>query len=134
MMVSGSVSLELMARRTPAAVIYRVGRVLHTIGRMMVRLDSITLPNLMGSRKVFPELVSAGKPEPAIEFLSESVNAMLGDPFYYRGLLNSLDQLCDQYAQPGASGRAAEWICQNLPSAPAERSLPAEFSETRRAA
>ena len=134
MMVSGSVSLELMARRTPAAVIYRVGRLLHTIGRLMVRLDSITLPNLMGDRKVFPELVSVGKPEPAIDFLAESVNAMLGDRFYYRGLLSSLDQLCDHYAQPGASGRAADWICQSLPSAPAERHLQASPSETRRAA
>ncbi|MCH1439262.1 MAG: lipid-A-disaccharide synthase, partial [Rubripirellula sp.] len=45
MMVSGSVSLELMARRTPAAVVYRVGRVLHTVGKHVLRLDSITLPN-----------------------------------------------------------------------------------------
>ena len=46
MMVSGSVSLELMARRTPAAVIYRVGRFLHTVGSRLVQVDSLTLPNL----------------------------------------------------------------------------------------
>ncbi|QDV85594.1 lipid-A-disaccharide synthase [Planctomycetes bacterium TBK1r] len=47
MMVSGSVSLELMARQTPAAVIYRVGRFLYAFGKCVVKVDSMTLPNLM---------------------------------------------------------------------------------------
>ncbi len=114
MMVSGSVSLELMARRTPAAVVYRVGRVLHTVGKHVLRLDSITLPNLMSDRKVFPEMVSVGKTEPAIDFLTQSVHAMLNDHFYFQGLLESLDRLRDQYAQPGASQRAAEFIHPRL--------------------
>lgn len=114
MMVSGSVSLELMARRTPAAVIYRVGRLLHTIARMVVRLDSITLPNLMGRRKVFPELVSVGRTEPAVDFLAKSVDAFLQDHYYYSQTLRQMDQLCEQYTQPGASARAAEWICNSL--------------------
>ena len=114
MMVSGSVSLELMARRTPAAVVYRVGRVLHTVGKHVLRLDSITLPNLMSDRKVFPEMVSVGKTEPAIDFLTQSIHAMLNDHFYFQGLLESLDRLRDQYAQPGASQRAAEFLHRQL--------------------
>lgn len=114
MMVSGSVSLELMARRTPAAVVYRVGRLLHTVGKHVLRLDSITLPNLMSDRKVFPEMVSVGKTEPAIDFLTQSVHAMLNDHFYFQRLLESLDRLRDQYAQPGASQRAAEFIHRQL--------------------
>lgn len=114
MMVSGSVSLELMARRTPAAVVYRVGRVLHTFAKLMVRLDSITLPNLMSNRKVFPEMVSVGRPEPAIEFMAESIDAMLGDQFYFRSILAQLDKLREQHAQNGASTQAAQWICDSL--------------------
>ncbi len=114
MMVSGSVSLELMARRTPAAVVYRVGRVLHSVGKHVLKLDSITLPNLMSDRKVFPEMVSVGKPEPAIDFLTQSVNAMLNDHFYFQGLLQSLDDLRNQYARPGASQRAAVLIHRGL--------------------
>jgi lipid-A-disaccharide synthase len=114
MMVSGSVSLELMARRTPAAVVYRVGRLLHAVGKLLVRLDSITLPNLMSDRKIFPEMVSVGKTEPAIDFLAHSVDAMLSDHFYFQGLLASLDKLRDQYARPGASKRAAELLVRRL--------------------
>ncbi len=112
MMVSGSVSLEMMARRTPAVVIYRVGRLLHTVAKLMVRLDSITLPNLMSDRRVFPEMVSVGATDEAVEFLSESVDALLSDDYYYRQSLASLDQLSERYAKPGASTRAAHWVCQ----------------------
>jgi len=112
MMVSGSVSLEMMARRTPAVVIYRVGRLLHSVAKLMVRLDSITLPNLMADRRVFPEMVSVGSPEPTIEFLTESVNAMLSDPYYYRQTLATLEELRGRFATPGASARAARWLCQ----------------------
>ncbi len=119
MMVSGSVSLELMARRTPAVVVYRVGRILHAFAKLMVRLDSITLPNLMGDRKVFPEMVSVGRPDPAIEFLTESMDAMLGDSYYFQQTLEQLDQLRHRYAQPGASARSAAWICESLGLGPA---------------
>ena len=110
MMVSGSVSLELMARRTPAAVIYRVGRLLHGVGKHLLRLESITLPNLMSDRKVFPEMISVGKPEPAVDFLTHSIHAMLNDHFYFHSLLESLDDLRGRYAQEGASRRAALFL------------------------
>jgi lipid-A-disaccharide synthase len=103
-----------MARRTPAAVIYRVGRLVHTIAHLVVRLDSITLPNLMSDRKIFPEMVSVGRPEPAIEFLTESIDAMLSDQFYFGQTLVQLDKLRRLHAKEGASARAAEWICQAL--------------------
>lgn len=125
MMVSGSVSLELMARGTPAAVVYRVGRLLHAVGKRVLNLDSITLPNLMANRKVFPEMVSVGAAEPAIDFLTESIDAMLGDQYYYRQTLEQLDQLRWRYAQGGASDAAATWICDRWtdlsPSLPAVR-------------
>lgn len=114
MMVSGSVSLELMARRTPAAVVYRVGRFLHTFGRVMIGVDSLTLPNLMAGRKVFPEMVSVGSVEPAVEFLTESISAFVSDAFYYRQTLAQLDELCAKYALPGASNRAAIWLCDAM--------------------
>lgn len=119
MMVSGSVSLEMMARRTPAAVLYRVGRFVHTVAKLLVRIDSITLPNLMDRRKVFPEFVSVGRPQPAVDFLTESVGAMLGDSFYYSRLCHQLDELCDQHARPGASARAAGWIADRMNLRPA---------------
>ena len=118
MMVSGSVSLELMARRTPAAVLYRVGRLLNAYARAVVRVDSMTLPNLMGERKVFPEMVSVGRPEPAVEFLTASVDAMLGDEFYFQQTLDQLDRLRDRYARPGATAAVSQWLARRVAAAP----------------
>ena len=114
MMVSGSVSLELMARRTPAAVMYRVGRFLYAFGKCMIGVDSLTLPNLMGQRKVFPEMVSVGNTAPAVKFLTHTIDAMLGDEFYYQQTLAALDELRHRYAGPGATARAAAWIGDQL--------------------
>ena len=114
MMVSGSVSLEMMSRRTPAAVIYRIGRFLRAFTKIAVRLDSITLPNMMSERKVFPEFVSSGNPEPGIDFLTKSVDAMLADSFYYRAVMAQIAKLSDKYANPGATALAAQWIHDSL--------------------
>ena len=114
MMVSGSVSLEMMARRTPAAVVYRVGRFLYAFGKCMIGVDSMTLPNLMHHEKVFPEMVSVGNPEPAIDFLTESIDSMIGDEFYYQGKRAQLDKLSKEFAQPGATKRAAGWLATTL--------------------
>ncbi|MCP4775472.1 MAG: lipid-A-disaccharide synthase, partial [Planctomycetaceae bacterium] len=48
------------------------------------------------------------------DFLTQSIHAMLNDHFYFQGLLESLDRLRDQYAQPGASQRAAEFLHRQL--------------------
>ena len=114
MMVSGSVSLELMARGTPAAVIYRVGRLLQLFGKLAVGVDSMTLPNLMAGRKIFPEMVSVGDPGPAIDFLTNSLDAMLADPYYHRQTLAQLSDLRARYARPGASAMAAGRILELL--------------------
>jgi len=114
MMVSGSVSLELLARATPAAVMYRVGRVLHTFGQTVLRVNSITLVNLMAGRTLFPEMVSVGRTEPAIDFLHKSVGAMLQDDYYRKGLIHQMDELRADQAIPGATDRAAQALLGRL--------------------
>ena len=110
MMVSGSVSLEMMARNTPAAVIYRVGRITHAIAKRLVRIDSMTLPNLMCPQKVFPELVSVGDKKPAMDFLEGTLRSLIGDTYYRRDLASKLAGLASRYARPGASEAAADVI------------------------
>lgn len=134
MMVSGSVSLELMARGTPAAVVYRVGRFLHTVAKMMLNLDSITLPNLMADRKVFPEMVSVGSPAPAVDFLTDSIDAMLGDPYYFRQTMQQLEELRWKHARGGATAAAAKWICDQCGDTPSQDAIVQPATRPRRAA
>jgi lipid-A-disaccharide synthase len=114
MMVSGSVSLEMLARSTPAAVIYRVGRLLHAYGRMMVRVKNITLVNLMAERTIFPEFVSVGRCDGAIDFLERSVDAMLCDDYYYQSLQMQMAELRSQQGSCGGTAHAAEVLLEQL--------------------
>jgi lipid-A-disaccharide synthase len=112
MMVSGCVSLELMARRTPAVVVYRVGRVTHAIAKRLVHLDSFTLPNLMGEQMVYPEVISVGNTDPAVKVISDTVDRFLADDAYRARTVQTLEELSARFARPGASQRAAEWIVE----------------------
>lgn len=114
MMVSGSVSLELLARGTPATVVYRVGRFLHTYARLMVKVNSITLVNLMAGKTLFPETVSVGNPQPAIDFLADNTLKMLGDPSYYRALVSQLAQLRSEQGATGGLSCAADTLLAQL--------------------
>jgi len=114
MMVSGSVSLELLARGKPASVIYRVGRFLHAYARLMVKVKSITLVNLMAGRTIFPEMVSVGNPEPAIEYLCRSTSAMLSDDFYYQSLVSQMEELRADQGNAGGIARAADVLLNKL--------------------
>jgi lipid-A-disaccharide synthase len=68
----------------------------------------------MGPKKVCPEIISVGNPEPAVDFLCNTVRAMLTDEFYYRSNQIQLDRLVQQYAKTGATKRAARWISENV--------------------
>ncbi|OYP34953.1 lipid-A-disaccharide synthase [Rhodopirellula sp. MGV] len=127
MMVSGSVSLELMARQTPAVVMYRVGRFLYAFGRCVVKVDSVTLPNLMpdpeSDSRPFPEMISVGNPAPASQFLVDEIGRLLADDQLVAERRQQLARLNRLYAQTGASVRAADKLLELLdhPGAIAKR-------------
>jgi lipid-A-disaccharide synthase len=116
-MVSGSVSLEMLARTTPATVVYRVGPLFQAVANHLVKLPSFTLPNLIAGRKLFPEFLSAGNPEPAIVGMVESVTRMLEDREHSAKLAEELQALKQSFAHPGASRSAARAVVRWLPAA-----------------
>lgn len=129
-MVSGSVSLELMARRTPAVVLYRLGRVFHTIATTLANIDSITLPNLIAGKTIFPEFLSVGNPEPAIANVVTATDRMLSQPDYLAQVNSQLDALRQKYAMPGATATAAECLIRLIHS----RDLSSPSNHARQAA
>ncbi len=136
MMVSGSVSLELLARNTPAAVLYRVGRILHTYAKLVVNVNSITLVNLMAGRTCFQRWSLWERLNLRLIFLTESVGAMLQDDYYLKTLHQQMGELRQSYAVPGASKRAATALLEQLDWAKQPRQLktPSEFHPPMRRA
>jgi lipid-A-disaccharide synthase len=128
MMVSGSISLELMARQTPAAVVYRMGRVFAAVAKTMVRLPSFTLPNLIAEESLFPEFPSVGDPQRAIDGLADTTLGWLENPAQWSACRQSLARLRQEHGQPGASAAAATAILALRPNQLHCRDVTAEAS------
>lgn len=115
LMKSGSVSLEMMARGTPAVVLYHVSRTLYTIAKRLTNLTSMTLPNLIAEQTIMPEFLAVGSSrQKAIDSCTKAMERLLSDPAEHSKQKHALRELTQQYGQPGATDRAAEYILRTL--------------------
>lgn len=117
LMVSGSVSLEMLARETPAAVLYHVSPVFYPLLRLLVYVDSITLPNLIAGRRVMPEWVVAISRRRAIDECTATLERWLDDPAELNRVRTELAEVHQQCGRLGATQRAAEYILNHSPVA-----------------
>jgi lipid-A-disaccharide synthase len=119
LMKSGSVSLELMARGKPAAVMYHVSPSTYFLGRMLVKCESISLPNLIAGEPILEECISYGSTQSqsaqrAIQEITREVSRLIADGDYRLSKRNRLRELASKYAKPGASEKAGRFIIEKL--------------------
>ena len=119
LMKSGSVSLELMARGKPAAVMYHLSQTTYAMAKRLVKCKRMSLPNLIADRQVLPEFLSHGKLNSksalkAIDDVTVEMSRLLGDSDYRLTQRRGLVDLASQYAKPGASNLAARFIMSKL--------------------
>ncbi len=107
MAVSGSVSLELLYRGKPTAVLYRHRRISIVLAHLLKRVPYITLVNLLANRELFPEYFGVQCPA---ESMAGYLLGWLNDSTAYESRCAELAALRDQVAAPGACERAAEAI------------------------
>ncbi len=125
LMKSGSVSLEMMARGTPAVVVYHVSRSFYAIGRCLVNLKSMTLPNMMAGKTVMPEFLAVGSTAKATGQAIEAMDRLLSSPEERQAQQAELRSLATRYATRGASDCAALSILRHL------QQVPSALSELR---
>ena len=114
--VSGSVSLELLARTTPSVIIYRCGRLFHLIVDFLVSCEYASLPNLMAKRELMPEFVGSGNPEPIIAGATQALEGWITDHHQLDSARASLSALRDEVMQLGANAKAANAILGRMPA------------------
>ncbi len=54
---SGTVTLELAAARVPAVVIYKVNPVSAFLGRLLIKFEWVSLPNILMKKEIYPEFL-----------------------------------------------------------------------------
>ena len=116
LMVSGSTSLEMLARRTPAMVIYRCSWLFYVAARMLIKCKYMSLPNLIAQREVMPEVVSVGNPVPQIEQIVEQLDSWLTRPQELQTAIDDMTHLRSRVFETGATDRTAGAILSRLPA------------------
>lgn len=116
-MVSGSVSLEMLARNKPAVVMYRSGPFHYWLGRALVTCRFISLPNLVAGRLVLPEFVMLGDSQPEIREMIDILRDWLSHPASRAKVVGELQTMQQEIATPGATGRVADAILEHLGAA-----------------
>lgn len=128
LMVSGSVSLELMARKTPAVVLYRVSRATGILGDLFLKCPFISLPNLIAGREVMPEFLSVGSPAKVITGITDVLGRWMGSPDERQAAVDDLVQVGEGFVEPGAIQKCAEIVTSRLPEASPRPEIEANAS------
>ena len=118
LMVSGSVSLEMMARRTPAVVQYQCSWLTFLMAKTVVRIKYMTLPNLIADRKLLPEELVVGRGQKACENLYGSADLWLSTPTELEKTRLEFGKMADELVEVGALDTAAEAILGELNAIP----------------
>lgn len=106
---SGTVTLQAAISGTPAVVFYKTSRITYLLGRMLVDIPWIAMPNVLAGRHVVPELIQhRATPE---RIAGEAVS-MLEDPERYAHISETLLGLRRILRGSGGARRVAEAACR----------------------
>lgn len=103
--VSGTVTLQTALSGTPMVVGYRTSSVTYRIGRSLVKIPWIAMPNVLAGRGVVPELIQ-GEARP--ERFAEEAARLLEDPARFRSVSLDLVGLRERLRGKGGLARVAE--------------------------
>jgi len=110
---TGTVTLECAWFGVPTLALYRTSWLTYQIGRRVITVKHLAMPNLLAGDTVMPEFVQ-GAATP--DNLSRAALAWLGDARMLSLARGALRNVVSQLGPPGAPGRVADHILQLLQS------------------
>jgi lipid-A-disaccharide synthase len=114
MIASGTATLQAAICGTPMVVSYKLSNTSYWLARLLVRIDSISLVNILAERTVVPELIQwSARPET----VAAEVRRILTEPELRHRMIAGLDEVRHKLGAPGASMRAAKRILNELEKA-----------------
>ena len=108
---SGTASLQAAIIGTPMVIVYKVPWLTYLLARLLVRVRSIGLANLVAGRTFIPELIQHHA-TPAR--LADQARRILDDASSREAMRAEMARMRALLGTPGASGRAAEVVLEQL--------------------
>ncbi|MGH7410220.1 MAG: lipid-A-disaccharide synthase, partial [Candidatus Methylomirabilis sp.] len=111
LVASGTATLEAAIIGTPMVIVYRLAFLSWLLGRLLIRVPFIGLPNLVAGKSIVPELVQfMATPER----IADEARRLLESPERRRRMQQQLLEVRDQLGPPGAAARTADAILEML--------------------
>ena len=107
LVTSGTATLETALLAVPELVCYKASHISYLIARKLIKVNHISLVNLIMEKEVVKELIQNDYNE---ENLVKELEQLLNNPEKQRQLLDDLDSLKHRLGNAGASEKAAELI------------------------
>lgn len=108
---SGTITMECAAFGVPAVVFYKTSWPTYLIGRRMVSVKHLAMPNLMAGEEIYPEFVQDAA---TAENISHAALELLRDGERRAAVQGKLAQVVASLGKPGAASRAAAAIVDLL--------------------
>jgi lipid-A-disaccharide synthase len=102
---SGTATLETAIMRVPMVILYRVSPLSYWIGKKVIKVPSIGLPNLVAQKKIVPELIQN---EVTPERLTHEALSLLKNSERKDRMVNELINLREKLGTTSASQRTAQ--------------------------
>lgn len=110
---SGTATLETALLHIPQVVIYKANAISIAIAKRVIRVDYISLVNLIMGKEVVKELIQK---EANFRTIADELDLVLNDRDYRTQMLTDYTQLQELMGKPGASEKTAQLIKQYLSS------------------
>ena len=102
---SGTATLEAALRGAPTVVFYKTGRLNYFLGKRLIKVRHIAMPNLIYGGHLLPELIQDAATPAALSGLALD---LLDNPARLEAMRAGLTQVRQKLGGPGASRRVAE--------------------------
>ncbi|MEA3288523.1 MAG: lipid-A-disaccharide synthase [Candidatus Marinimicrobia bacterium] len=108
---SGTATLETAYLGTPLVVIYRIAPLSYLIGKLLVKIDHIAMPNLIVDERAIPELIQK---DANGQTIAKETLHLLSDQAARIEMSSKLAILKDALGQPGCAKIIASLILKDL--------------------
>ena len=107
-LASGTATLEAALHKRPMVVVYKVAALTFAIGKRLINLEHVSLPNILAGRELVPEFLQHDMTE---ENISEAVIERLQHPERFKSVVNEFHEI-HKLLQQGGNDKAAQAILE----------------------
>jgi lipid-A-disaccharide synthase len=111
MTTSGTATLEIALLNVPMVIAYKLSPLTYLLGRLLVNIAFIGLPNIIAGKKIVTELIQH---EASAKNLAAEINRLLTDKACAQTLREELKLVREQLGQGGGSTNMAALVLEML--------------------